>query len=227
MLYLIATPIGTLADISFRALKTIEECDYLLCEDTRHTQKLLHHYELRKPLKSYHAFNEAAREKNILADLKEGKTIGLLSDAGTPGISDPGMRLVKRCHEEGLALSAIPGPCAAIMALICSGFTTERFQFLGFLPVKKGKRGLLLQEALEYPGTTIAYESPYRILSTLEILQELAPEHPIALARELTKKFEQIHRGTPLTLRAEWKEKAPKGEFVLLIAPLQEKGHKA
>lgn len=217
MLYLVATPIGNLADISFRALKTIESCDYLLCEDTRHSQKLLAHYELRKPLKSYHHFNEASRESQVIADLKEGKTIGLLSDAGTPGISDPGMRLVKRCWQEQLPVSTIPGACALIAALTSSGLSTERFQFIGFLPVKKGPRQRLLQECFLYPGTTIAYESPHRILSTLEILKTIAPTQRIAIARELTKKFEEVQQGTCLELFEKLHLRKPKGEFVLLL----------
>lgn len=218
MLYLIATPIGNLADISFRALKTIEECDYLLCEDTRHSLRLLQHYELHKPLKSYHAFNEAAREQSIIQDLKEGKKIGLLSDAGTPGIADPGMRLVRACHAQGIVVIAIPGACAAIVALVCSGFSSERFQFIGFLPVKKGQRARLLQEGLNYPGTTIAYETPHRLLSTLEILNEIAPQRLIGVARELTKKFEQVQQGVPSALLTYWKGRSFKGECVLLIS---------
>jgi len=217
MLFLISTPIGNLEDFSFRAVKAIESCDYLLCEDTRHSQKLLAHYELRKPLKSYHQFNEAARQNGILEDLKSGKTIGLLSDAGTPGIADPGMRLVKKCREEGLEISAIPGACAAIVALVASGFTTERFQFVGFLPFKKGKREKLLVETLSYPGTTIAYESPHRIVSTLEILAQIAPQVEVIVARELTKKFETYHRGTAPFLLEGWRKTPPKGEMVLLL----------
>lgn len=217
MLYLIATPIGNLSDFSFRAIQAIQSCDYLLCEDTRHSLKLLSHYELAKPLKSYHSFNEAGREKQILTDLKDGKTIGLLSDAGTPGIADPGMRLVKRCREEEIPITAIPGACAAIVALTLSGFPTHKFQFIGFLPVKKGQRQRVLSESLLYPGTTVAYESPHRILSTLEILQTIAPEHGIAIARELTKKFEEVIRGTPSILLERWENASPKGEFVLLI----------
>ncbi len=217
MLYLIATPIGNLQDISFRALKAIEACDYLLCEDTRQSLKLLSHYELRKPLKSYHHFNEASREKTIIEDLKRGLTIGLLSDAGTPGISDPGERLVRKCVEEMCEICPIPGACALITALVGSGLPTSRFQFIGFLPLKKGPRGRLLTEALSYPGTTVAYESPHRILSTLELLQAAAPEHHVVVARELTKKFEQFHRGTPQELLEGWKKSPPRGEFVLLI----------
>lgn len=217
MLYLIATPIGNLGDFTFRAGQVIQECDYLLCEDTRHSRKLLDHYQLRKPLYSYHAFNEASKADGIIADLKAGKTIGLLSDAGTPSIADPGLRLVKRCKKEGIKVSAIPGACAAIMALILSGEETERFQFIGFLPVKKGARARLLEEALTYPGTTVAYESPHRLLSTLEILHTLAPEHPLTIARELTKTFEEVVTAPPSVFLERWKQKKPKGEYVFVI----------
>ncbi len=217
MLYLIATPIGNLADITVRALKTIEACDYLLCEDTRHSRRLLSHYDLRKPLKSYHKFSEAKREEEIIKDLKSGKTIGLLSDAGTPGIADPGVRLVKKCRELELEVYPIPGPCSPIVALVASGLDTTRFQFVGFLPRKKGKLTKILEEGLAYPGTTICFESPHRILKSLKLLAELDPEKQVVVARELTKKFEEYAKGTPAELLEKWKTSPPKGEIILML----------
>lgn len=136
MLFLVATPIGNLSDITFRAIETLKSCDYILCEDTRHSRPLLTHYDIQKPLKSFHKFNEALKEDHIIKDLQDGMKIALVSDAGTPGISDPGLKLVQRCREEGIDVVAIPGACAAIIALSCSGFDTNRFQFFGFLPKK-------------------------------------------------------------------------------------------
>jgi 16S rRNA (cytidine1402-2'-O)-methyltransferase len=213
MLYLIATPIGNLGDLTYRAVEILKTCDLILCEDTRHSAVLLAHYEIRKPLKSYHQFNESEREEQILGELRNGKTIALISDAGTPGICDPGEQLVKRCIEENLPFTALPGPCAIITALTLSGMDTLPFQFIGFLPKKTSEIRKALQEALLYPGTTICYETPHRITETLEILKELAPTRKVAIARELTKKFEECLRGTPEELLPH----TFKGEIVLLI----------
>lgn len=221
MLYLVATPIGNLTDFSSRAIDTLKICDYILCEDTRHTKGLVMHYGIDKPLRSFHKFNEKLKEDTVIHDLLEGRVVGLVSDAGTPGISDPGAKLVQRCLEEGVAVTAIPGACAAIVALSCSGFDTTRFQFYGFLPKKAGELRRTLQDILLYPGTTICYESPHRILKVLEGLHELAPERKICVARELTKKFEEIARGTAEELLRHWKGREVKGEIVLLIAGLQ------
>ena len=218
MLYLIATPIGNLADITLRALDTLKACDYVLCEDTRHTGPLLTHYEIHKPLKSFHKFNESFKEERIIEDLQAGQTIALVSDAGTPGISDPGAKLVQRCLDVGIQVTSIPGPCAAIMAISCSGFDTTRFQFLGFLPRKSSELRRTLQDLLTYPGTTICYESPFRILDVLQVMKELAPARKIAVARELTKKFEEIKRGTADELMTYWETHPLKGEIVLLIS---------
>lgn len=213
MFYLIPTPIGNLGDLTYRAQEVMQECAYLLCEDTRHSRRLLNAYNIDVPLKSYHKFNEASRIEHVLADLKRGLHIGLLSDAGTPTISDPGERLVAACHEAGLPVSPLPGPCAAITALSASGLPCARFQFLGFLTKKKEKRKKVLAEALAYPGTTIFYESPHRIVSTLEMLAELDPTRTVVIARELTKKFETIVRGTPEELAA----LTLKGEIVVML----------
>lgn len=218
MLYLVATPIGNLKDITLRAVETLQSCDYILCEDTRHTLLLLKHYNILKPLKSFHKFNEALKEDAIVADLLSGKNIALVSDAGTPGISDPGTKLVQRCVAEGLQVQAIPGPCAAIVALSCSSFNTDRFQFFGFLPRKDNELRSVLQELLMYPGTSICYESARRLVNVLEVLSHLAPTREIAVGRELTKKFEEIQRGHAIDQLNYWKANTIKGEIVLLIA---------
>jgi 16S rRNA (cytidine1402-2'-O)-methyltransferase len=219
MLYLVATPIGNLADITFRALEVLRSCDYILCEDTRHSSILLQHYQIHKPLRSYHKFNEASQAESILRDLESGKHICLISDAGTPGISDPGADLVKLCIQRQLPVTALPGPCAAIQALCCSGLPTERFQFWGFLARKENDLKRELQTILTYPGTTICYESPHRLLKVLEFIQSMQPERQLVVGRELTKKFEEMVRGSAAALIAHWQETPLKGEIVLLISP--------
>ncbi len=217
MLYLVSTPIGNLGDITHRAIETLKLADYILCEDTRHSKILLNHLQIDKPLKSFHKFNESFKEDSIILDLKQGLQVALISDAGTPGIADPGCQLVQRCIAEGIEIVPIPGPCAAIAALSCSGFETNRFQFLGFLPRKSGELKKLLQEAFVYAGTSICYESPFRLLQTLQAIHNIAPMQQIAVCRELTKKFEEIRRGTPQELISFWKDHTLKGEIVLLI----------
>jgi 16S rRNA (cytidine1402-2'-O)-methyltransferase len=213
MLYIIATPIGNLEDITLRALATLKICDYILCEDTRHSLKLLSHYDIHKPLVSYHQFNEKERLERIVSDLEEGKTIGLISDAGTPLISDPGFMLVAECQQRGLAVTTLPGASSPIVGLSLSGFSPTPFQFVGFLPKKKSELVEVLEELLEYPGTTIAFETAERIQATLSALCELEPTRKVAIARELTKRFETVHIGTPEAL----KSGDYKGEIVLLI----------
>ena len=220
MLFLISTPIGNLKDITFRALETLKACDYVLCEDTRRTRILLEHYGLKIPLKSFHLFNEAAKEAQVIQDLKKGLQVGLVSDAGTPGISDPGERLVKRCRQEQINVIPIPGPCAAIAALAASGLGTARFQFFGFLPRKKGKLTKVLEEILNYEGTTVCYESPFRLAETLKILAALEPQRECTVAREITKKFETHAHGSSQMLAELFSKEKPKGEIVLLIAGL-------
>lgn len=219
MLYLVATPIGNLADITFRAIEVLKSCDYILCEDTRHSAILLNHYLIHKPLKSYHKFNESFRAESIIEDLKLGKTICLISDAGTPGISDPGADLVQMCIDHNLPVSAIPGPCAAIHALICSGLPTNKFQFLGFLSRKENELKREIQSILDYQGTTICYESPHRLMNVLEMIQNMQSDRLLVVGRELTKKFEEIVRGNAGTLIAYWQEKPLKGEIILLFTP--------
>jgi 16S rRNA (cytidine1402-2'-O)-methyltransferase len=223
MLYVVATPIGNLADITFRAVDTLKNCDYILCEDTRHSHILLQHYDIKKPLKSFHKFSEMSKQNEVINDLKQGLSICLISDAGTPGISDPGEKLIQECLKNGIRVISIPGPCAAIAALCCSGLDTARFQFFGFLPRKASELRRTLQEILNYPGTTICYESPNRLIDVLIQLQELAPDRLLTVARELTKKFEEIKRDTAVNLIAYWKNAALKGEIVLMISSGPEK----
>jgi len=225
MLYVVATPIGNLADITYRAVDILKQCDYILCEDTRYSQLLLKHYDIHKPLKSFHKFSERAKQAEILEDLAKGISIALISDAGTPGISDPGSRLIQECISNKIKVKAIPGPCAAIVALSCSGLPTDRFQFVGFLPKKKGELIQTLQELLTYSGTTICYESPHRLLKVLACMLELDPDRMLCVARELTKKFEEVRRGPAQELIDSWAETTIKGEIVLLISGQQQIRH--
>lgn len=219
MLYLVSTPIGNLADFSYRAVETLKKCDYILCEDTRHSRSLLERYNIQAPLYSFHKFNEARAEERVIEDLKERKTIALISDAGTPLISDPGEGLVARCRADGIPISAIPGPCAIIDALVLSGFPSCPFQFIGFLPKKEKELQTVLSQALLYMGTTVAYESPHRIEETLMLLCELSKDRKLCVARELTKLHEECLLGTAAELLALFKINAPRGEMVLLISP--------
>lgn len=215
-----------MGDITFRAIETLKECDYILCEDTRRSGILVKHHQIKKPLKSFHKFNEKAREDGVIKDLQQGKTIALISDAGTPGISDPGERLIQRCALENIPYTAIPGACSIIQALVSSGLATIPFQFIGFLPKKKGGLTTKLQTLLEYQGTNICFETTHRIHKVLAILQELAPDKTIVIARELTKKFEEILRGTPEFLLAHNQKKPLKGELVILFAGIELKKNK-
>ena len=217
-LSLVATPIGNLGDLSPRARETLEQADIVACEDTRHTGLLFSRLGFKKKLLSVHDRNEASRVAEILEGLRAGQHIALVSDAGHPGLSDPGQRLVHAVAEAGLAMETVPGPCAIPAALSASGFPFERFFFGGFLTTKKGRRTRELQEACDREDTTVFFESPHRIAGTLEILAGLAPDRPTCVARELTKKFETFHRGTATELANEFSEGKTKGEIVLLIA---------
>jgi 16S rRNA (cytidine1402-2'-O)-methyltransferase len=217
VLYIVATPIGNLKDITLRALEVLKECDYILAEDTRHSLKLLSHYSIQKKIISFHEFNENQREDDVIADLKEGKNIALISDAGTPLISDPGFKLVHRCRADSVPITSIPGPCALIAALTLSGLDTLPFQFAGFLPKEKGKLTTCLKELLDYKGTSICYESPNRIAKVVELLAELEPERTIVIARELTKTFETVLKGSAKELVKLLETQVLKGEIVLLI----------
>lgn len=217
MLFLIATPIGNLSDITLRALEILKECEYILCEDTRRSRILLNHFDIKKPLKSYHTFNEISKLKSIIEDLKDEKKIGLISDAGTPLINDPGEKIVRSCIENNIEIRTIPGPSSVFAALVVSGFSTDRFQFVGFIPKKPGQKKSFLQECLLYPGTTICFESPYRLAKTLAKLGEIDSEKEVFIARELTKKFETHYRGKAIELALYFTAHPPKGEIVLVF----------
>ena len=216
-LYLVATPIGNLEDITLRAIRTLRECDVVAAEDTRHTGQLLKHLGISKPLLSYFQFNEARRSEEIIERLRRGQKVALVTDAGSPGISDPGERVVKAAITAGFRVEAVPGPCALVAALTASGLATDEFHFTGFLPHKPGQRRKQLEKLRDIPGTAVIYESPYRIIKLLGELQELFPERQVVLARELTKKFEEFLRGTPAELLAIMEKRSIKGEFVVLI----------
>lgn len=219
MLYLIATPIGNLADFSFRAVETLQRCDYILCEDTRHSHTLLQHYQIKKRCLSYHAFNESKQLEAVVSDLQKGLHIALISDAGTPLVADPGFTLVQRCRESGIAVTAVPGANAAITALILSGFPPLPFQCVGFLPKKSSELSALLVRILTYKGTTICYETPHRLVETLDSIKKLASTRLLCVARELTKMHEESLRGTAEELLAHFAQISPRGEIVLLFAP--------
>ncbi|HEV8541676.1 MAG TPA: 16S rRNA (cytidine(1402)-2'-O)-methyltransferase [Verrucomicrobiae bacterium] len=218
-LYLVATPIGNLEDITARALRVLRECDVIAAEDTRHTGQLLHAYEIKKPLISYFKFNETKRSEEILGRLREGQKIVLVTDAGSPGISDPGGRVVRAAIQAGLRVESVPGPCALVTALTASGLPADEFHFAGFLPHKSSQRLRRLEQLKPQAGTIILYESPYRVEKLLSELMEVMPDREVVLARELTKKFEEFLRGKPKELLDIYKRRAPKGEFVVLIGP--------
>jgi len=218
-LYLVATPIGNLEDITLRALRVLrEEVSAIACEDTRQTQKLLEHFEIRKPLLSYHEHNEMARSEQIIETLERGESIALVSDAGTPLISDPGYRVVTAAISRGLAVIPVPGVSAALAALAASGLPTNEFRFIGFLPAKSFARRNLLEKIADEPATVIAYETPHRILECLRDMAELLGTRPIVLARELTKLHEEFLRGTASSIHQMLETRsAIKGEITLVI----------
>lgn len=218
-LYLVATPIGNLEDMTPRAVRTLRECDVVAAEDTRRAGMLLQRFGMHRPLISYHRFNEARRSEEILSRLGRGETIALVTDAGVPGISDPGQRIVAAAVAAGFRVESVPGACAVITALAASGLPTEEFHFAGFLPHKSGQRRRELERLRQLPGTLALYESPFRIERLLGELAELLPERPVVLARELTKKFEEFLRGTPARLLERTRGRSWKGELTVLIGP--------
>jgi 16S rRNA (cytidine1402-2'-O)-methyltransferase len=220
----VATPIGNLEDITLRALRTLKECDVVAAEDTRRTGQLLKHFEISKPLLSYFRFNEARRSEEILGRLMRGEKVALVTDAGSPGISDPGERVVRAAIKAGLRVESVPGPSALVAALTASGLTTDEFHFIGFLPHKPGPRRKKLESLHGFEGTLILYESPYRIERLLGELNEVFPEREVVLARELTKKFEQYLRGKPAELLSLVQSRRLKGEFVVLVSEAGERG---
>lgn len=219
MLYLVPTPIGNLDDITYRAIKILGNVDYILAEDTRTAQTLLQHYRLTKDIRSYHDHNEHGRLPSILDDLKSGKHIALVSEAGMPGISDPGFLLVRACRKENVPLTVLPGPSALINAVVSSGIPTEPFHFEGFLPHKKGRQTRLKYLAT-LENTFILYESPHRIMKCLdELIEYCGTERHAAVCRELTKKFEEVKTGTLNSLKTYFeKEGVVKGEFVVVVS---------
>lgn len=220
ILYLCATPIGNLKDISFRVLEILKSVDVVAAEDTRNSIKLFNHFEINTPLTSYHEYNKVEKAVKLIEMLKSGQNIALITDAGTPGISDPGEVLVRMCHEEGITVTSLPGPVACIDALILSGFSTRRFVFEGFLPREKKERAEILAEIGKETRTVILYEAPHHLKGTLEDLRALGDDRNIALCRELTKKYEEISRKTIAEAIEYYKDNEPRGEYVLVIEGL-------
>lgn len=216
-LYIVPTPIGNLEDITLRSIRILRETDIILAEDTRKTGNLLKHYDIQKKIYPFHQYNEHKRIDGIIQWLQEGKTIAVVSDAGTPGISDPGYLLVKKCIENNIGVECLPGPTALIPALVNSGLPADRFCFEGFLPHKKGRLGRI-QLLAEENRTIIIYESPFRLLKTLTQLKDvLGPDRNASVSREISKVYEENTRGTIATLIAHFQDKSIKGEIVLVI----------
>lgn len=221
-LFVVATPIGNLQDISFRAIETLKKADLIACEDTRTAQALLKAHAIKTPLISYHKFNLAKRNSSILEKIKSGETVALISDAGTPGISDPGEELISLCIQEKIPVYHVPGPCALVYGLVLSGFKTQNFSFFGFLPAQGKERQQALENLAQEKKVFILYEAPHRLQKTLEDLsQALGAESKIAIARELTKKYEEIFRGNIEEAKKHFKN--PRGEFVLVVEPPSKK----
>ena len=218
-LYIVSTPIGNLKDITLRAIETLKEVDFILCEDTRTSGNLLNHFEIKKELISLNAFNEKSKIDFVVNRILSNQTAALISDAGTPLISDPGVRLVSSCVENNIEVIPIPGASALLAALSMSGLPTDAFVFEGFIPQKKGRQTKLKELAIE-PITIVLYESMYRIEKLLKELNEYLPDRFIVVCREITKKFEETWRGFPNELVDSFSEKISKGEFVVVIAPI-------
>lgn len=214
-LYLVATPIGNLEDITLRALRVLRETDLVACEDTRQTRKLLDHYGISKPVVSYHEHNESLRAGELIERLEAGATVALVSDAGTPLVSDPGYRLVSGAIERGIRVEPLPGPSAALAALAASGLPTDEFHFAGFLPARSSARRKLLARLKDEPATLVFYEAPHRLREALADIEEVLGDRPVVLARELTKIYEEFLRGTAAELRRA--RLVLKGEFTILI----------
>jgi len=216
MLYIVSTPIGNLEDITLRALRTLKEVDLITAEDTRHTQILLNKYEIKTPATSFHSHSSDEKIEQIVRMLKEGKNIALVSDAGTPGISDPAYALIRRALDEGIKICPIPGASSLLAAVVVSGLPMDKFVYLGFLPLKKGRQ-TLLKSLPDEPRTIIIFEAPHRIARTLSDLKTYLGDREIAVCRELTKMFEEVVRGTISQAIEHFEKKNPKGEFVLVV----------
>jgi 16S rRNA (cytidine1402-2'-O)-methyltransferase len=218
MLYVVATPIGNLHDITLRALEVLKSVDLVAAEDTRHSGILMKQFGIKKPFISYHEHNEAKRAAELVERLAAGENVALVTDAGTPGLSDPGLRLIRECIRRELSFTIIPGPSSILTALVGSGFSSEKFCFRGFLPVKAGQRERELRAAAESRETVIFFESPYRLNKTLAACNEVMEDRQLCVARELTKKFEELRRGTAGELLSHYAVHPPKGEIVLVIS---------
>ena len=216
-LYLVATPIGNLEDITLRAIRVLKEVDLICAEDTRRAKILMKSYSINTPITSYYDHNKEWKSPSLLKRLKEGERIGLISEAGTPGISDPGYYLTNQAIEWGIRVIPIPGPTALISALVSSGLPTDRFLFEGFLPRKKGKKKERLEELEKEERTIILFESPYRILKTLRDIREIFGDRELAIARELTKRFEEVQRGKAGEILEYYEKKGVKGEIVIVL----------
>jgi 16S rRNA (cytidine1402-2'-O)-methyltransferase len=217
MLYVVATPIGNLGDITLRALEVLKLVDAIAAEDTRHSGMLLKHFGIKKPLVSFHEHNEAMRTAQLIERIVAGENLALVSDAGTPGLSDPGARLIRACIRRNLPFTVVPGPSSILTALVGSGFSTEKFFFGGFLPSKSGGRERELRAAAARDETTVFFESPHRLTKTLAAAVEILPHRQLCVARELTKKFEEYRRGSAAELFAHYEAHPAKGEIVLLV----------
>lgn len=216
-LYLCATPIGNLEDITYRVLRTLKEVDLIAAEDTRNSIKLLNHFDIQTPMTSYHEFNKIEKAYQLVGKLKEGKNIALITDAGTPGISDPGEDIVRICYEEGIEVTSLPGAAACITALTMSGRPTRRFCFEAFLPKDKKERAAVLEELKTETRTIIIYEAPHHLLKTIRELMEALGDRELTVCRELTKKHEEKIQTTFSALLSYYEDKAPRGEYVLVI----------
>lgn len=221
-LYICATPIGNLSDITLRVLDTLREVDIIAAEDTRHTLKLLNHFDIKKPLISYFEHNKQYKGAKIINELKQGKNIALVSDAGTPIISDPGEQLVKECIENNIEIESLPGPCACVTAMTLCGLDSKRFMFYGFLPHKTKDKLKELEELKNIKYTLVFYEAPHKLISTLECIKEVFGNRNIALLREMTKKFQETLRMSVSEALEYYKEKEPKGEYVLTVSGAEE-----
>ena len=216
-LYLVATPIGNLEDMTFRAVRILKEVDLIAAEDTRNSIKLLNHFEIKTKMTSYHEFNKVEKARYLVDKMLEGQNVAVITDAGTPGISDPGEELVRQCYEAGITVTSVPGACAAVNALIISGRPTRRFAFEAFLPADKKERKEILSTLEQETRTMILYEAPHRLLKTLQELYEILGDRKISLCKELTKRHENVRNTTLLEAIEYYEENEPRGEFVLVV----------
>ena len=219
-LYLCATPIGNLEDMTFRAVRVLREADLIAAEDTRNSMKLLNHFDIQTPMTSYHEYNKYDKGRKLVEKLLEGKDIALITDAGTPGISDPGEELVRMCNEAGITVTAVPGAAACITALTISGLPTRRFAFEAFLPSDKKEREAVLDALEKEQRTIVLYEAPHRLVKTLKLLAERLGERRVSVCRELTKRHETVYRSTLPEAAAHYEEIPPKGECVIVVQGL-------